>query len=152
MENTDSKHKITVALADDHSVFREGVARLLELEDDIEIVGTASDGREVLKLLKSVEPDVLLLDLRMPNLDGLGALKKLATKELRTRIIVLTASEDQVQFVQAISGGASAVVLKPSASRCLPDCIRAVHAGELWLDDKALPLPDGSSSPLIPVG
>lgn len=142
---------ITVALADDHTVFREGVTALLALEGDIQVTGKASDGREVLTLLQRSRPDVLLLDLRMPGMGGLAALQQLSRFDLPTRIIVLTASENQDEYVEAMSAGASAVLLKQRATECLPDCIRAVHRGEMWLDEDALPLPEGGSSAVVPV-
>jgi DNA-binding NarL/FixJ family response regulator len=140
---------ITVAIVDDHPVFRQGVCTLLALEDDIEIVGMADDGKQALELLDHQTPDILLLDLRMPGLDGLSALRQLSRRELRTRIIVLTASEDQVEYVQAISDGASGVLLKQSAVDSLAECIRAVNAGGMWVDGEALPLPEEVQSPLV---
>jgi DNA-binding NarL/FixJ family response regulator len=141
------RSKITVAIADDHPVFRQGVSTLLGLEDDIEVVAMAEDGRGAIELLDREEPDILLLDLRMPGVDGLSALRQMSHRDRRTRVIVLTASEDQVEYVQAISDGASGVLLKQTAVDSLADCIRVVHAGELWVDHQALPLPeDGQSS------
>lgn len=142
---------ITVAVADDHDVFKQGVIALLALEDDIRVIGTAGDGSEVLRLLERSRPDVLLLDLRMPGMGGLAALRRLSRFDLPTRIIVLTASENQDEYVEAMSAGASAVLLKPRATDCLADCIRAVHEGEIWLDEDALPLPEGGSSSVVPV-
>lgn len=107
----------------------------------------AENGLEAIDMLGRADPDILLLDLRMPGLDGLGALRRLAHKDLRTRIIVLTASEDQIEYVQAISDGAHGVLLKQTAVDCLADCIRAVHSGDLWVDNAALPLPDESTEP-----
>lgn len=142
-------NRISVAIADDHPVFRQGVSTLLALEDDIEVVATVDDGREAIDVLDRVEPDILLLDLRMPGLDGLSALRQLSHHERRTRVIVLTASEDQVEYVQAISDGAAGVLLKQTAVDCLADCIRTVNAGEMWVDDEALPLPEDSTSTAV---
>lgn len=145
----DSARKIRVALADDHNVFREGVRRLLSLEDDLEVVAMFEDGSEVIDGLDSVDPDVLLLDLRMPGLNGLATLEKLAARKLRTKIVVLTASEDQQQYIAAVNAGASGVMLKQSATEFLADCVRRVKNGEIWLDDRALPLPDGQPSCVV---
>src|SRR5215468_3110205 len=92
---SDGKKKIRVVIADDHPIVRDGLKKLLLLEDDIAVVGEASDGRQVLELMQEHEPDVLLLDLRMPNLDGLSVLQSLQQTGRKTRVIVLTASEDK---------------------------------------------------------
>src|SRR5271157_5016203 len=96
------KPNIRILIADDHPIVRDGLRKLLSLEDDFEIVAEASDGREVLDKVQELDPDVLLLDLRMPNLDGLSALQALQQSNKRTRVIVLTASEDKNEFVQAM--------------------------------------------------
>ena len=137
----DMNHPIRVAIADDHAVFLEGIATLLSLEDDMRIVATATNGLEAIEAFDAVRPDVLLLDLRMPGLDGLSALRELSRRDSHTKIIILTASEDQVEYVQAISDGAAGVLLKGSAADMLPHCIRSVCQGEMWLDNEALPLP-----------
>lgn len=126
--------KIRIVVADDHPIFRDGLCRLLALEDDFEVVAQANDGREVLEILQKLDPDVLLLDLKMPNLDGLMTLQRLQTTRTRTRIIVLTASEDKQEFVQAVRFGTSGIVLKQTATELLIKSIRKVHAGEIWLD------------------
>jgi DNA-binding NarL/FixJ family response regulator len=104
------------------------------LEEDLEIVGEASDGREVLDLVQLHEPDVLLLDLRMPVMDGLTALQSLQQANKKTKVIVLTASEDKNEFVQAMKLGCSGIVLKQTAPELIVKSIRKVHAGEIWLD------------------
>ena len=96
------KPNIRVVIADDHPIVRDGLRKLLSLETDIDVVGEAGDGREVLEVIQDVQPDVLLLDLRMPNLDGLSALQALQQSNKRTRVIILTASEDKNEFVQEI--------------------------------------------------
>ena len=126
--------KIRILLADDHPIVRDGLKKLLSLEDDFEIVGEASDGREVLDRVQELDPDILLLDLRMPNLDGLGALQSLQQSNKRTRVIVLTASEDKNEFVQAMKLGCSGIVLKQTAPELIVKSIRKVQAGEIWLD------------------
>ncbi len=104
------------------------------LEDDFDVVGEAGDGREVLDKVRELDPDVLLLDLRMPNLDGLGALQALQQVNQRTRVIILTASEDKNEFVQAMKLGCSGIVLKQTAPDLIVKSIRKVHSGEIWLD------------------
>jgi DNA-binding NarL/FixJ family response regulator len=134
-ETTDRKPKqIRVVIADDHPIVRDGLKKLLKLESDIDVVGEAGDGREVLEVVQELDPDVLLLDLRMPNLDGLSALQALQQTNRRTRVIVLTASEDKNEFVQAMKLGCSGIVLKQTAPELIVKSIRKVNAGEIWLD------------------
>jgi DNA-binding NarL/FixJ family response regulator len=128
------KSTIRIVLADDHPIVRDGLKKLLQLEEDFEVVGEAGDGREVLDRVQELDPDVLLLDLRMPNLDGLAALQALQQTNKRTRVIVLTASEDKNEFVQAMKLGCSGIVLKQTAPDLIVKSIRKVHSGEIWLD------------------
>jgi two-component system nitrate/nitrite response regulator NarL len=109
------KGVIRVLIADDHPIVRDGLKKLLTLEEDVQVVGEACDGCEVLDKVQELDPDVLLLDLRMPNLDGLSALQALQQTNKRTRVIILTASEDKNEFVQAMKLGCSGIVLKQTA-------------------------------------
>src|SRR6202790_2470455 len=128
------KGTVRIVIADDHPIVRDGLKKLLLLEGDFEAVGGAGDGREVLDKVRELDPDVLLLDLRMPNLDGLGALQALQQVNQRTRVIILTASEDKNEFVQAMKLGCSGIVLKQTAPELIIKSIRKVHGGEIWLD------------------
>src|ERR1700734_1557093 len=130
------KGMIRVLIADDHPIVRDGLKKLLSLEEDFQVVGEASDGCEVLDRVQELDPDVLLLDLRMPNLDGLSALQALQQTNKRTRVIVLTASEDKNEFVQAMKLGCSGIVLKQTAPDLIVKSIRKVHSGEIWLDSQ----------------
>lgn len=128
------KSKIRVVIADDHPIVRDGLRKMLSLEGDIQVVGEAMDGREALEQIQMHEPDILLLDLRMPNLDGLGALQTLQHINRKTRVIILTASEDKNEFVQAMKLGCCGIVLKQTAPELIVKSIRKVHDGEIWLD------------------
>jgi DNA-binding NarL/FixJ family response regulator len=128
------KGTVRILIADDHPIVRDGLKKLLLLEDDFAVVGEAGDGREVLDRVRELDPDVLLLDLRMPNLDGLATLQALQQTNKRTRVIVLTASEDKNEFVQAMKLGCSGIVLKQTAPDLIVKSIRKVHSGEIWLD------------------
>ncbi|WP_031496379.1 response regulator [Bryobacter aggregatus] len=133
MEET-AKRKIRIVLADDHPIVRDGLKKMLSLESDLEVVGEASDGREALEQIQMHEPDILLLDLRMPNLDGLSALQTLQHINRKTKVIILTASEDKNEFVQAMKLGCSGIVLKQTAPELIVKSIRKVNDGEIWLD------------------
>ncbi len=130
------KQAIRILVADDHAIFRDGLRKLLEVTDEVEIVGEASNGVECTKMLAKLKPDILLLDLRMPEKDGLGVLEEVNFDTLPTRVIVLTAAEDDRDVVRAMRLGARGVVLKQSASDLLLKSIRKVNDGEIWLDNR----------------
>jgi DNA-binding NarL/FixJ family response regulator len=129
-----NKATVRIMIADDHPIVRDGLKKLLRLESDFEIVAEAGDGSEILDILAQTDPDILLLDLRMPNLDGLAVLQALQQSNRRTRVIVLTASEDKNEFVQAMKLGCSGIVLKHTAPELIVKSIRKVSSGEIWLD------------------
>src|SRR6202047_1440210 len=133
---TKAKQGIRILVADDHAIFRGGLRKLLEAADEIQIVGEASNGNECVKMLGKFKPDILLLDLRMPQKDGLGVLMEVNFDSLPTRVIVLTAAEEDRDGVCAMRLGAGAVVLKQTASDLLLKSIRQVHDGEIWLDNR----------------
>ena len=133
---TKAKQVIRILVADDHAIFRDGLRKLLEAADDVQIVGEASNGNECVKMLAKLKPDILLLDLRMPEKDGLGVLEEVNFDSLPTRVIVLTAAEDDRDVVRAMRLGARGVVLKQSASDLLLKSIRKVSDGEIWLDNR----------------
>ena len=133
---TKSKQAVRILVADDHAIFRDGLRKLLEGAEDVQIVGEASNGVECTKMLGKLKPDILLLDLRMPEKDGLGVLEEVNFDSLPTRVIVLTAAEDDRDVVRAMRLGARGVVLKQSASDLLLKSIRKVHEGEIWLDNR----------------
>ncbi|MGB2891296.1 MAG: response regulator transcription factor, partial [Candidatus Acidiferrales bacterium] len=119
------------------TIFREGLRKLLEGSGDVQIVGEASNGNECIKMMVELKPDILLLDLLMPEKDGLGLLEEINFESVSTRVIVLTASEDDRDVIPAMRLGARGVVLtKQSASDLLLKSIRKVHEGEVWLDNR----------------
>jgi two-component system, NarL family, nitrate/nitrite response regulator NarL len=134
VEPSSEPKKIKVLIVDDHPIVRDGLKRLLEIEDDVDVVGEAVDGRQAIDFVVQRDPDVVLLDLRMPNLDGLSALQAIQAANKRTRVIVLTASEDKNEFVQAMKLGCSGIVLKQTAPELIIKSIRKVNQGEIWLD------------------
>ena len=133
-----SAQKIRIAIADDHTIFRDGLCKLLSLETDFEVCAEAKDGIEVLEVLRQSEPDILLLDLKMPGLDGIATVQRIQNQKLKTKIIVLTASDDEGEYVQAMKYGTSGIVLKQTATELLIKSIRKVYQGEIWLDAKTI--------------
>jgi DNA-binding NarL/FixJ family response regulator len=124
---------LRVVIADDHPIVRDAIHKLLTLEDDIEIVGEASNGREVIEIAETTNPDIVILDLRMPQMDGITVLEALQQMEKIPKVILLTASENRHEFIQAMKLGCDGIVLKHSASEVIVNCIRAVVVGEIWL-------------------
>jgi len=122
---------IRVLIADDHAVVRQGLRTFLDLQDDIEVVAEAGDGEAALDAAARTDPDVILLDLVMPRLDGVGALKRL--RESRARIIVLTSFGDDDKLFAALRAGAAGYLLKDVQPPELAAAIRTVHAGEALL-------------------
>src|SRR6476646_5898253 len=129
-----TKQQIRVLLADDHAIFRDGLRKLLDSDEDITIVGEAQNGAECIKLLAKLKPEILLLDLRMPDKDGLAVLEEVNFDTLPTRVIVLSAAEDDRDVARAVRLGARGVVLKESAIGLLLKSIHSVHVGEFSVD------------------
>jgi len=128
--------QIKLLIADDHAIFREALRKLLESDDEIKIVGEARSGTDCIQKLGELKPDILLLDIRMPDMNGLAVLEEVNFNTLRTRVIVLTAAEDNRDMVHAMRLGARGVVPKASAIDLLVKCIHRVHEGEIWLDKR----------------
>ena len=126
--------RIRVVLVDDHPIVREGLRKLLELEDDIDVIGEAENGRQALEMIEDLHPDVLLLDLKMPGMDGLTTLQTMQHSQHKPHIIVLTASEDKNEWVQAMKLGCSGIVVKQTQPELIVKSIRKVNSGEIWLD------------------
>jgi two-component system, NarL family, nitrate/nitrite response regulator NarL len=124
---------VRILIADDHPIFRDGLKRLLESERDFKVVGEACDGVEAVKMVRQLKPEILLLDLAMPRMPGLEALREMSTDATSVRVILLTAAAEKDQIVEALQLGARGVVLKDSATQILLKSIRAVMNGEYWV-------------------
>jgi two-component system NarL family response regulator len=127
------KECIRILIADDHTVVREGLVSLVKRKADMAVVAEATNGREAVDLWKEHRPDVTLLDLRMPELDGVGAIKEIRQLDPEAHIVVLTTFDGDEDIYRAIRAGAKAYLLKDTAREALMECIRRVHAGETCL-------------------
>ena len=127
------KERIRILIADDHSVVREGLVSLVKRKSDMVVVAEASNGREAVQLWKEHRPEVTLLDLRMPELDGVGAIKEIRELDENAHIVVLTTYDGDEDIYRAIKAGAKAYLLKDTARDALVDTVRRVRAGETYL-------------------
>jgi two-component system, NarL family, response regulator LiaR len=125
---------IRVLLVDDHAVVREGLRAFLELQDGIEVAGEAADGEEALSAAAALTPDVVLMDLVMPRLDGLAAMRELRERAPDARVIVLTSFLDDDKLLPAIRSGAAGYLLKNAQPQEVVRAVRAAHAGEALID------------------
>ncbi|MAW98785.1 MAG: DNA-binding response regulator [Sphingomonas sp.] len=120
---------IRILIADDHPLLREGVQIVIEGQTDMEVVGQAATGIEAVALYRDLHPDLLLIDLQMPQLDGVGAIREIRAEFPEARIIVLTTYSGDARALQAMRAGAAGYLLKSSLRRELLDAIRSVHNG-----------------------
>ena len=130
---------VKVMIADDHSMIREGLKQLLELEGDFEVIAEACDGLDCLEKLKTVVPDILLLDINMPNMNGLEVLKKLKDNKSKVKVLVLTVHNETEYLMKAVEIGINGYVLKDSESAELKKAIFAIADGENYIQPSLIP-------------
>src|ERR1051326_1497101 len=135
MEN----QSIRIIIADDHAIFRDGLRRLLATQEDFDVIGEASDGKEAISLAQSLKPDVLLLDLAMPRVPGMEVLRELSKQETPVRTILLTAAIQPFAVTSALQLGARGIVLKASPPEMLLKSIRSVFEGQFWVGSEPVP-------------
>jgi DNA-binding NarL/FixJ family response regulator len=128
---------IRVLIADDHGVIGDGLGRLIEALEDIELVGVAADGEEAVVRCSETSPDVVLMDLDMPRLDGIEATRRITAEHPQTAVLVLTSFSDRPRILGALSAGACGYLLKDATSTDVADGIRAAARGESPLDPRA---------------
>ncbi len=128
--------KITVLIADDHALVRRGFAAILNMEDDVVVIGEAGDGEEAVALWRELRPNVLLMDISMPNVEGVEAIKRIRAEDPDAAIIVLTTFDHDEDIYAGLRAGAKAYLLKDAQPEELFRCIRTVHAGEAYLQSK----------------
>jgi DNA-binding NarL/FixJ family response regulator len=129
-----SSEPITVLIADDQRVVREGLSMILGLMEGVEIVGTAADGQEALALVEQLEPDVVLMDLRMPHCDGVEATRRITEGTAETKVVVLTTYADDHSVIQALRAGACGFLTKDASSQQISDALQAAKRGESAID------------------
>jgi len=135
---TTGNEKIKVLIVDDHQVVRQGLRTFLELTDGIQVVGEAGDGQEAIELTKQVRPDVILMDLVMPGLDGISAIATIKSLGIGSRVIALTSFTEDDKVFPAIQAGASSYLLKDVSPEALVEAIRAVQRGEARLHPQVM--------------
>jgi DNA-binding NarL/FixJ family response regulator len=125
---------IRVVLGDDHTLVRQGLRRFIESADGIEVLGEASTGADMVRLAEEIEPDVVVLDIRMPEIDGIEAARQITARLPATRVVMLTAYDDRHFVVEAVRAGAKGYVLKSKDAEHLLQAVRLVHQGHMVID------------------
>lgn len=129
-----ANHDVTIVLADDHALLREGLANMLDSEDGFHVVGQAGNGQEAVEQTLSLEPDVLLMDVKMPQMDGLAATRHIKGRRKEQRILLFTMFDNEQYLFDAVSAGADGYLLKDVSREGLCDAVRRVANGEALLD------------------
>ncbi len=131
--------KIRVLLADDHALFRQGLRQLLELEDDIEVIGDASTGEEAQQMVTELRPDVVLMDINMPDVDGITATRNILAEYPNTSIVILTMYREDDYAFQAVRAGARGYLLKNAGSQDVVRAVRVTSQGASMVDPTLVP-------------
>lgn len=152
--------KIQIVIADDHPIVRRGLRTVIRTQPDMELVGEAGDGAQAVRLVLDLQPDIVIMDLQMPVLDGMSAIRELNQPGVKTRVLVLTSFPDDDLVISAIKAGATGFLLKDSSPKDLLDSIRRVHQGEsalhpsiamkVLMEIKNPSRPDPMTEPLTP--
>lgn len=125
--------KIRILVVDDHAIMREGIRALFEPHDDIEIVGEASEGKEAIEKAQQVSPDIIIMDIAMPGMDGLEATRRILKKNQKVKVLVLTQHDNREYILSAIKAGVAGYVPKKALASDLVSAIRAVYKGDSFL-------------------
>jgi DNA-binding NarL/FixJ family response regulator len=127
---------INVFLADDHAVVRDGMCALMEAESDIQVVGTAGDGRQAVRQVENTQPDVVVMDIAMPELNGIEATRQISATCPAVKVIILSMHDSSEHIYQALKAGAKGYLLKESAGKEVVSAVRAVSSGRRYLSDR----------------
>jgi NarL family two-component system response regulator LiaR len=142
---------IRVMIVDDHAVVRGGLSKFLQVHKDLELVGEAENGLEAVRLAKQLQPDVVLMDLKMPEMDGVAATRELRAQHPKLRVIVLTSFAEDNMVQGALQAGATGYLLKNVTGADLANAIRAAHAGRMTLSSEATEaLVHAAANPIVP--
>ncbi|HEY82371.1 MAG TPA: response regulator transcription factor [Dehalococcoidia bacterium] len=125
--------KVRILIVDDHAIMRDGIRALLSLDEDLEIVGEASEGREAIEKARELSPDVVVMDIAMPGMDGLEATRRIVKKNPQIKVLVLTQHDNKEYILSTIKSGAAGYVPKRALGSELVSAIRAVHRGDSFL-------------------
>jgi DNA-binding NarL/FixJ family response regulator len=149
--STTATRTARVLIADDQTLFRSGLARLLDVDDRVTVVGEAVDGLDAVKLAATLKPDIVLMDIKMPNLDGIEATRRIISDNPKVKVLMLTTFEADNHVIQALKAGASGYVLKDSQASAIVSSIIAVVAGERVMAsavaNRVLEMLTGATSP-----
>lgn len=137
---------ITVLIADDHALIREGIKQILELEEDISVVGQANDGEEAFELAEKLNPDIILLDINMPKLNGIETLRRFKDMGIKSKVIILTIHEDKEYILKTLKLGANGYLLKDSSANTLIEGIRKVAKGENYIQPSVADLVNSTNN------
>ncbi|MEV4558854.1 response regulator transcription factor [Kitasatospora sp. NPDC049285] len=148
----DTTSPIRVLLVDDHQVVRRGLRTFLEVQDDIEVVGEAADGAEAVEQAAALAPDVVLMDLKMPNVDGIEALRLLRERGSGARVLIVTSFTEHRTMVPALRAGAAGYVYKDVDPEALAGAIRSVHSGHVLLQPELAAALLAEDTPAVPQG
>jgi len=132
----EDEDKIRLMVVDDHRVVRSGVKALIETEEDLEVIGEATDGREAVTKAKAMAPDLVLMDLVMPEMDGVEATRRITKEGVDLEILILTSFSEEERIIQAIKAGASGYLIKDASPKELVSAIKDTYRGESTLDPK----------------
>lgn len=137
---------ITVLIADDHALIREGIKQILELEEDISVVGQANDGEEAFELAEKLNPDIILLDINMPKLNGIETLRRFKDMGIKSKVIILTIHEDKEYILKTLKLGANGYLLKDSSANTLIEGIRKVAKGDNYIQPSVADLVNSTNN------
>ncbi len=143
---------IRILVADDHDVVRDGLRLILESEDDFEVVGEAANGAEAVQLCRELDPHVVLMDLRMPGMDGLTAIKHIRQQQPEANIVILTTYNEDTLMIEGLRSGARSYLLKDTKRQVLFDTLRAAARGESLLSPEVIAKVVGQSGGVTPLG
>jgi DNA-binding NarL/FixJ family response regulator len=137
-----ASEKITLVVIDDHPLFRQGVVDVFAREKDIDVLGEAADGKAGLAMINELQPEVAVVDVNLPEMNGQHLTRQLASSKSQTRVLLLTAYNDSSQAIHSISAGARAYCSKDVAPEKLVDAIRAVSSGKYFVEEQEMDKPD----------